>query len=160
MSAITTDIGSCGATGATERAYHILPPTSAAATMITPARIFKPTTRLTGIVQTIELGLEFNRRLKSLLWIRFETTGDQRIEGFGDRRLEAARRRQRPFHARSQFGQRALRTRAAAEAQERVVENQPERVDVRALIDLSAQRLLWRHVFNRADGAAGLGLSD
>ena len=67
-----------------------------------------------------------------------------------------ARRRRRGLHALHQFGDGTLRALAPPAADEHVVEDQAERIDVGTLIDRLSARLLWRHVGDRADDGACL----
>ena len=100
--------------------------------------------RLGGRVAAFRLGLQAGR--------------DDALERFGHVRRQPAQRRRRRLHPRHHFRHRALRSRDTAAAGQHVVEHQPERVVIGAVIDGGAARLLGRHVFERAhDRAAGGG---
>ncbi len=91
--------------------------------------------RRARIVEAIEISFELGRRLITLVRIGIEAARDQRVERFRDVRSDGACRRRRPLHPGFQLGDRAFARRAPRAADEQVVQNQAERVDVRTLID-------------------------
>ena len=97
---------------------------------------------------------EFVRRVEAVLRRRLEALTHDAIEGFGHFNVERARRRRGRAEARHHLFHRVLGVGQALPPDQAVVEDQPERVNVGAAVDLFALRLLWRHVLERADDRA------
>ena len=76
------------------------------------------------------------------------------LERLGNTRLPRADRRERLRHPLHELRDGALRARRFAAAGQHVVEDQTERVDIRAVIDRLGHGLLGSHVFQRADHGA------
>ena len=93
-------------------------------------------------------------RLPARGGVGLQTPGDERVEPLGNRRIAQSQCRRRAPHPLHQFRDRRARA-AVAAAGQHVVQNQPERVDVGALVDGLALRLFRRHVLDRADDGSG-----
>ncbi len=116
--------------------------------------------RLAVLVEPVQRRLQLHRRLKSLVRVRLETAADDGVDRLRNFGVDAARCRRRLLHPRVQLGDRALRPGRAAAANQHVVKDQTEGVDVSPLIDRQSLRLLGRHVLDRADDGAGHGAAD
>ena len=104
-------------------------------------------------VESIELRDELRNRLEPGRRIRMEALGDQRIDSRRNRRIHRTDRRRWAQHALHQLGHRGRGVRFPVAEQE-IVQDEAERIDVGALIDVHAARLFRRHVFDRADDGA------
>ena len=113
--------------------------------------------RIAVLVERVERLAQFVRGLVARLGIGLQAPRDQRVHGSGTAGIHRPRRRQRLGQALLEVGERIARLRARGAAEDDVVEDQPERVDVRALIDRLPGGLLGRHVVERAHHAAGDG---
>ncbi len=109
--------------------------------------------RAAAVLAGLELGEHLLHPLVPRSGTRRETTGHERIEPCRDRRIDRSHRRWGLLDARHQLGHRRVLA-ALSPAEQQVVHDQPERVDVRALIHGLAARLLGRHVLDRADARA------
>ena len=146
-SAITTDTGSCAAGGISERAYHQLPPTARAASEHNDrgqnphADDALDRDRHAVVVEPIELRFELGRRLITLLGVRLEAARDEPVERFGTppaRRISSGGGGCSIRRCSSAIA--LCRVLGPAAADEHVVEDQAEGVDVGALIDRTCPR--------------------
>ena len=157
-SAMTTETGSCAAGGINVRAYHQTAAEQRDGQRITAASSLHADDALDGdrrarVVEAIESRFEFGGRLKALVRIGLEAARDERVERLRDVRSDASVPAPAPAPSGLQLGDRAFSGCAPRAADEHVVEDQAERVDVRALIDRRALGLLRRHVLDRPDDA-------
>ena len=101
-------------------------------------------------VEAVEVGHQVQRRLVPVLELRRDAPGDDPIERLGHRLVHGARRRQGRLEPSPEFGDRAGRVLVPPAAEQHVVEDQADRVDVRALVDRLPARLFRRHVLARS----------
>ena len=106
------------------------------------------------VVKLFECVDEFRGRLIALVRPDGHAPLNDRVERGGDRRIDRPRRGRRFFRSRHQFVDGAVISHVAPPPDEKVVDDQAERVNVRTMIDGFRPRLLGRHVLNRADDAA------
>ena len=111
--------------------------------------------QLAVVVEPLDRLDQLRRRLIALRGIGLDAARDQLIEGLRHLRDERSHRGRRLRQTPLQLADGADRMLGAAPAGQHVVDDQPERVDVGALIDVLAARLLGRHVFDGADDLAG-----
>ena len=149
---MTTDTGSCGGGGTSVRAV----PDAAderERQCHDPAHHLHPDdafdrNQLAAIVEANQIGLEFLGRLIPLRGIGFEAFRDHAVKRFGDLGRHGPGRRRRFQHPALELGDRAFGANTAVSADEGVVQNQTESVNVGALINWHSFRLLRRHVFD------------
>ncbi len=106
-------------------------------------------------VEPVEILDQLGHRLIPIRAIGLEAVGDDVLDGLGNRRVHRANRRRRVLHARHELGQLARCGPCLPAPDQHVGQNQPEGIDVGALIGLFAPGLLGRHVRKRAHDHAG-----
>ena len=107
--------------------------------------------------QAVEIRDELGGRRIAGIGRGLQASGDDAFERLRDRRVDRPERRRTVLHAAHQLGHRIVPGRDPLTADQRVVHQQPERVDVGAVIDRLPLRLFRRHVFERPDHGAERG---
>ena len=158
-SAITAVTGSCSTGGGGGRKYHHAPPMATSATAAAASTRGKPDGALHGqrhavLVQARERFRELGRGLEPLRRIGLCAADDERVESGGHGGCALAQCARRRAAALLELGLDIREPSKPRRPGEHVVDDEPERVNVRALIDDPTERLLGRHVLDRADRRA------
>jgi hypothetical protein len=106
-------------------------------------------------IELFQISQKLRGSLIPIRGIWLQASRDDLVDSERNVQIDLADRTRRLVHSFQQLGYSRLRAGSESHpAQQHVVQHQPERVNIRALIDLLASRLLGRHVSDGSDDGA------
>ena len=114
--------------------------------------------RVTVLVQALHVGYEIRGGRVPRASVGLDASADEAAQRLGDLRIDRVRRRRRGSDARVQILQAVFKSVRPMAAEQDVVQDQPERIDVGTLVDGPRACLFGRHVFESPDHRPNRGV--